>query len=668
MNNAAPDGGGGSGSVSIDIDQLSAALTGMNELASRIDTQRQIASSGCPVSLPSLVDGAALARAADWMELQQPHVQTVLDLAQLLDSEGAGVVTYSGGGEFDDAERLLGEELADRLGDVEIDDVADRERYQELADLMTRYQDNRTVNTTMLRDLGPDGVTEVINRLAAMTADPPTNDYWQNVEPPANPGDESEALGDLQTSMAGALTGMLGEATGKNWFDTEEQEQWGEGLSEQVLASTILLRTADKNGTVLGGDLMRTLGHGLMEWEHGDQTMADSLTSPASLFGNESLADDNSNPILQLVRAGDNGIDPAQGLMQDEELAAYLLNGRLTDEHQGSMEDVLRLATVDAAMDRTNGRASNAAEISTFVIDYAADAPLDSGYDEELGGILGTYMTDVFKTVDGADARTIVGNVPPYSMTADQSAITEVLQQVGGNETARSVVAGSAARLNQALMDDGALRSLEGRLDGPEFAIDTTGDPLQDSIVRASGLRGYVEDAFVEGLIEDGEATAEARRHTAELFALPIDFLDTGGLGKGAPLADYLIGEIKDQVIDDYVGDPAHSAAIEGNEDYDTATRATKLQAYYSLVTTGVEDRPGDLGYDLTRVDDGTIRFDTGLRDVWPEEGGRPVAPGDLTEAQAEAILALQREEGVAAASGNTVTGYFDTQQPPHDT
>ena len=99
-----------------------------------------------------------------------------------------------------------------------------------------------------------------------------------------------------------------------------------------MLASTILLRSADRNNILLGGDLTRSLGHELMEWEHGDQTMSDSLTNPASMFGNEVLADDNANPMLQFVRAADNGPDQAQGVMSDHERAAYLLNGRLTDE------------------------------------------------------------------------------------------------------------------------------------------------------------------------------------------------------------------------------------------------------------------------------------------------------------------------------------------------
>ncbi len=666
MNNAAPDGGGGSGSVSIDIDALSAAHSSMTELASRIDSQRHRASSGCPVGLSSLADGSPVARAADWLTEQGPHIQTVLDLARLLDTEGAGSVTYDGSGDFDDTETMLGEEMADRLGDIEINDIGDRERYQELADLIGRYQDNETVNTSMLRDLGPEGVTDAINRLAAMTASPPTNGYWQGLTPPDNPADEQEALGNLQTSMAAALTGMLGKATNNGWFDEDEQEDWGGKLGEQVLASTILLRSADKNNILLGGDLTRSLGHELMEWEHGDQTMSDSLTNPASMFGNEVLADDNANPMLQFVRAADNGPDQAQGVMSDHELAAYLLNGRLTDETTSGMESILRQSTVDSAMDPTNGRSRRAADISSWVIEHAAGSDLPGAYDEELGGILGTYMPDVYRIVDGSDPRQVIGDVPPFEMDVEKGDLTSVLQHISGNDTARSIVGGSSTRLNQLLLDHGAAVSLEGRAGGDDgFNPDTPGDPLVDSIATSSALRGYLEDQFVEGRVQDGEEEAEARQRTAELFTLPIDLIDTGSLGKGGPVADFLIGEVKDQIIKDYVGEPAQSAAEEGNKDYDNARRATTLQAFYSLVTAEGDTHPGQLPGGLESGPDGGTRFETRLHDAWPTENGEPKAPGDLTPGEVERIIdQYQHDPGINSTTSNTVKAYYDAQQP----
>jgi hypothetical protein len=77
----------------------------------------------------------------------------VIDLATLLDTKGTGSASYTGTGEFSDAEDQLGHEL----DDLDIDDPEDRERYQRLADLMTQYEDNRGVTTGTLYELGTDG-------------------------------------------------------------------------------------------------------------------------------------------------------------------------------------------------------------------------------------------------------------------------------------------------------------------------------------------------------------------------------------------------------------------------------------------------------------------------------------------------------------------------------
>ncbi len=218
--NYAAEGGGGSGSVTIDIDMLTAARSSLTELAGAIDAQRARATGGTPVSLPSLQEGGPAARAAAWLEEQAPKLQTVIDLATLLDTKGTGSASYTGTGDFNDAEDKLGHELGHQLDDLDIDDPEDRARYQRLADLMAHYKDNRGVTTGTLDELGTDGARELIEKLAAMTGDPPISNYWQAVEPPESPGDELEALGHLQSSIAAGLTGMLGSATQHNWVDS----------------------------------------------------------------------------------------------------------------------------------------------------------------------------------------------------------------------------------------------------------------------------------------------------------------------------------------------------------------------------------------------------------------------------------------------------------------
>ncbi|MEO7351603.1 MAG: hypothetical protein ABIR34_06670, partial [Marmoricola sp.] len=110
-----------SGSVSIDISSLTAAQKSVTELAGLIDSRRAAVTSGTPISLPSLQDGSALAATAAWLTEQAPQLQTVIDLATLLDTEGTGSATYEGSGAFSAAETLLGQELGKQINDIDVD-------------------------------------------------------------------------------------------------------------------------------------------------------------------------------------------------------------------------------------------------------------------------------------------------------------------------------------------------------------------------------------------------------------------------------------------------------------------------------------------------------------------------------------------------------------------
>ena len=666
--NFAAEGGGGSGSVTIDIDMLTAARSSLTQLASAIDAQRARATGGTPVSLPSLQEGGPAARAAAWLEEQGPKLQTVIDLATLLDSKGSGSASYTGTGDFAEAEEQLGRELGHQLDDLDIDDAEDRARYQRLADLMTRYKDNKGVTTGTLDELGTDGARELIEKLAAMTGDPPTSNYWQAVEPPASPGDELEALGHLQSSVAAGLTGMLGSATQHNWVDSED---WGKGIAQDWVVASILLRSADKNNTVLGPQFTQTVGHELMDWEAGDPMRHQGLTGLAATFGGETLNDDNGDALRQLIKAGDNSPDSAQAIMLDHELASYLMHDRLTSEHlASSMDDLVRIATVDSANDPNRQRAENAAGISSWTLHYAAENDLDDHYDEELGGIVGTYITDAYQLTTDVDVRDIVGDVPPFRLTDEVSRtdLTAVLQHVGGNETATSIIGDHATRLNQMLIDHGAQESLDGRASNTNAFEGGTGeDPLYLQLHGAAGFRGYLEDELAQGMHADGVDEEEARRKTAELFTLPLDYVPTDALGTvGGGAADYLIGDIKDQIVDGYVGDPAHAAAVEGNEHYLSAKQATKIQAYYALIEAHSDHPTDGSSQSGTMADpEGGSVFDTKLRHDWPTDAyGHPKPPGELTHQEMEDLVAQHGDEtGVAGATSSEVDNSWDSSQ-----
>ena len=107
-----------SGSVSIDIDALQGAISALTGLAGRIDSQRNNVLNGTPCELPSLSAGTIGAVSA-WLTDQEPELSTRLDLAKLLASEGANVVSYTTDADtLANVQQMLGHEMAERVNDV----------------------------------------------------------------------------------------------------------------------------------------------------------------------------------------------------------------------------------------------------------------------------------------------------------------------------------------------------------------------------------------------------------------------------------------------------------------------------------------------------------------------------------------------------------------------
>ena len=114
-----------SGSVSIDIDALQGAISALTGLAGRIDTQRNQVVSGTPCSLPSLSAGT-IGAVSSWLTDQEPELSTRLDLARLLATEGANVVTYTTDADtLANVQEMLGHEMAERVNDVSYDTEAE---------------------------------------------------------------------------------------------------------------------------------------------------------------------------------------------------------------------------------------------------------------------------------------------------------------------------------------------------------------------------------------------------------------------------------------------------------------------------------------------------------------------------------------------------------------
>ena len=152
-----------SGSVSIDIDALSGAISALTGLASRIDSQRSVVTSGTPIPLPSLSEGT-IGAVSSWLTDQEPELSTRLDLARLLSTEGANVVTYTTDADtLANVQEMLGHEMAERVNDVSYD--TDDEDLDELNEILGRRVDDPDVMSSMYEDLEPEGTARALNML-----------------------------------------------------------------------------------------------------------------------------------------------------------------------------------------------------------------------------------------------------------------------------------------------------------------------------------------------------------------------------------------------------------------------------------------------------------------------------------------------------------------------
>lgn len=550
----------------------------------------------------------------------------------------------------------VGDYTARKIEDIgAIDSVAERKEAEKWFDLVGKYSSDRDFGEAVLDRMGPDGVNNVIHTMTG----------WSDESLAAASGGAA-AMEKLQRTAAGNLAELVGAGTRGGWVDDGE---WAKGIGKDWQASTILLHAAEQRDVELGGDFTGKLGAQLIKTENGDPAAAARLNHGLT-FGGESFGDQDGDAIRQLVKVADNGIGSAQGLMADEDVAKYLLHDR---EGAGNlanvMDNVVRVATIDAAMEPGEA-GKNAADLASWTIDYAAKTGLDDHYDEELGGILGTYIADTYQGAIG-HGYPLDPPIPSEHASFSKTTLSAVLRDIGDNDTAVSVVGSQASKLNQMVMDIGAQRSLDGRTsaDWP-FQPDTDTDPLRIAVSDTSAFNGFLQKEMIQGDVEDAEQTEAERNRIAKLFTLPIGMVPTGGAGAVAgPVAGFLLDGVREQVIQGYVGDPSGAAAADGFDNYESARRATEIQALYAVAraeSTHVAP-PGDLSPMVTTDPSGHARFETSAFDDWPRDAaGQPKAPGALTPGEIDMLLNTHGgEEGINGGVVGTARNAFDSAQEP---
>jgi hypothetical protein len=618
--------------ITINIEKLESALGKLDTLITTTDSQRAYARSNTPTELPSLGD-ENLGKTTTWLTEQKPELQTRLDLAKLLDEDGDGEATYSVeyGDQLWEVKRALGDEMTEQLENLDIDSVEGRERAELLASLLNQYKDDPDIPWQVMNALGPEGLTEVMNKLRNLTGEYGAT-YTDLLD---DPGAENQALIDLQESMGTGLAGMFSSAS--TYMDGE----WGTKVAEDPWAASVLLRYIDNANRDLSPMVFEAMGVELKERENNDPMLWQEMfgNGAYSQFGNENFSE--LNPMREYLNVADNSTRAAQAVMGNEDLLRYFTSERLDhyDDLSNQAGKVLGVATIDAANSDNYQYAMAAAEISSnLVYQLGGDAePLD-GVKEEIGGIIGTYIMDADRVFDGqGDSEAGYhlwgengspygygldenSGLPRYGINMDAEHLRNLLEDVGDNDAAKSAVGTATTLLNQVRLDNAA-----------GYQGDDSG-AMDKAAQEASSLTGFMTDSLINGDIDNEEEAAAERKKVAEFFTAPIDLIPTD---RAPVIGDLLIGEMKDAIIDGYTADKTQDAIGQGNSDVQTSTNMVKLQALYSMETHGLDNAV----------------------DGWPTENGRPKAPDQLSDEEVRTILE-QSDTGTGLVG--SVTGNID--------
>ncbi|WP_406048012.1 DUF6571 family protein [Kribbella sp. NBC_00889] len=613
--------------IKIDINKLDSALKKLDTLVSTVDGQRNSAKSNTPIALPSLDDGT-LGKTTKWLTEQKPELQTRLDLARLLDVDGDGQASYKVeyGDQLWEVKRGLSDEMTKQLKDLDVNSVDDRKRAALLASLLNRYQNDPDIPWQVMNGLGPEGVTEVMNKLRNMTGQYGSQ-YWQNSD---NPGDEHTALIDLQEQMGKGLAGMFSSAS--VYMDGE----WGKKIAEDPWSASVLMRYVDKAHKDIDPMVFEAMGTELKDREHNDPMIWSQIFNDPDYwnFGNEHFS--NLNPMREYLNVADNSTRDAQAVMGNKDLMHYFTSERQDyDDLSDQAGKVLKVATVDAAYSDNYQYSMKAAEISSNLLyDLGGDSkPLD-GVKEEVGGIIGTYIMDADRVFDGhgdsGPGYHLWGKdgspygyglgdesgMPRYGINMDASHLRNLLEDVGDNDAAKSAVGKATTLLNQIRLDDAA--GHQGQDSGA----------LHKASHEASSLTGFMTDALVNGNIDNEREAAEERKKVAEFFTAPIDLIPTD---KVPVLGDLIKGEVTDALVEGYTADKTDDAISSGNNDQQTSTNQVKLQALYSM-----EKHDLDNGVD------------------WPKDDyGHYKAPDKLSGDEIRSIL--EKSDTVTGTTGDVV-------------
>ncbi|MBC9226730.1 hypothetical protein GL325_10365 [Aeromicrobium sp. 636] len=636
--------------VKMNAAALDEAIAAAGALASRIENARLACLQAVPPGGPTLTSLSVhgiTGSAPEWLREQaKDPLGVVRDLADLLSSEDGSSVTWDGSttGTIADLKQELARRIADDLDDL--DDVRSPEdlaRVEAATALLMKYVDDPDVTAAVATELGPDGVAALIEQAAAMTG--PYSNYpnqYATYED-SSYGEEYDRVLALQDDLATALSGAVATASRSRRLS----EDYGRELVESggPLAPAVLFDYAHRNGQVFGSDFLTSAGEALLEWEGSGEGMYWAQFNGDHPFG---TADRNElrDPVVQWMESLSDNPQASQEVLLDPDRAAYLLERQsLGEETSGNAAGmVLQTATIDQALNHGSS-GQNAATIATWAIEhFGGDAKAQDGVNEELGGIVATYIRDVDRIAFNRSSAEGTGTYgpgglppgtnfpgegfPPHGIMLNRDSLTNLLGDIGGNDQAVSVIGGAATRLNEVRLQHGIDEVIGSGVDlSGAVGVD---NPVFAATRSNAGLQGFLYDNMLEGGISDARDDVAQRRRMAQLLLLPTEFVKV----PGGPVGSYVVGEVKSQLTTAFVGNGVSDSISGANDMFDDIQTHSQLQALHTLATSDAGLPVGD------------------LHDTWPvDEHGRPKPIDELTNAEQTAIINMANGGGDGYAS-----------------
>lgn len=644
--------------VKMNAAALDDAISAATGLASQISSARTTCLTSIPPGgpeLPSLGMYRVAGTAPEWLREQATDPLGVIrDLAEVLGSEDGSSVTWDGSttGNIEEIKEELGRQIADDLDDIgDVNSPEDLARIQAAVDLLLKYGDDPDITSTVATTLGPDELGNLIEQAAAMTGPysnypNPNGDYGESTY-----ADEYEKVVALQDGLASALSGALATASRTGGLPAN----YGSDLVESngPLVSSIIFDYAHRNGNEFGTTFLLDAGDALLEWENGEGGMYWSNFPPNYQYGTAD-ASELIDPTVQWMEALSDNTVASQRVLLDPEKAQYLLErfAPSEDPSGNAAGMVLQTATVDQALEN-NSYGQNAATISAWAIEhFGGSAKAQEGVNEELGGIIATYIRDADRVAydtgsaegsgtygpDGLPGATNIDGegFPPFGIQLNRANLENLLGDIGDNDEAVSLVGSAASRLNEIRLDQSIDQVAANGID-PNAPVGVD-NPVYAATRSNAGFQGFLYNNLLEGGIADAREDAAQRQRLAKLLLLPTEYIKV----PGGPVGSYVVGEIKTQLTNAFVGDGVTNTINESNDMFDDIQTYTRLQALHALVTSDAGLPTGDLA------------------DTWPvDDNGQPVPIDELTNTQQTALINMGNTGGNGYASG-AISGAID--------